>query len=261
MTATVGIEGQLTIAGASELKNIIESMKVHSATLNTSIDNADVTSWATTPPVAASTAIGLQQWSISVSAHFPAVPAFGKCGEFVFSNGYVVGADTWSMALSCGVFESTAFNNTCPTYASFVPGMISGSGSYECNLDSATAISGLGSGIAGAATFRMSDEATDNTLACNINAIQEDASLAIGSKNRVGYGFQTDGDITAAGTSPLFTAGTITKPDTTEVVLRAAGSRTYTGDAFWSNIGISVPMRGLVAITMTLQGTGALTIA
>lgn len=259
MTATVGIEGLISVAGASDLKDIIDAMASHTAILTTVTDNADVTAFASTPPVAASTAIGISQWSITVTAHFPINAAFGKCGDVTFANGYVVGVDTWAMALSCAVFDTTAFAASCPTFASFAPGLLTGSGSWECNLDSSTSIAG--SGTSGSATFRMTDETTvDNTLAASIHSIQETASVAIGSKNRVGYNFVTNGDITAAGDSTLFPAGTIAKPDTTEVVMRAASGKTYTGDAFWSNVGISVPIRGLISVTMTLQGTGTLTI-
>lgn len=260
MSMTTGIEGNLTVSDAGDLQDIIAAIKPYSATLNVAVDNADVTAFSSTPPVAASTAIGISAWTITLAARFPTTAAFGKCGNVTYANGYVVGPKAWSMAIACAVHESTAFASTCPTYASFVPGMISATGSYTCYIDSATSLAAAAT--SGNATFRLTDETTvDNTLACAINSIQKSAVVNVGAGNDVTYNFAANGNITAAGDSTLFPAGALAKPDTAEVVLRAAGSKTYTGDAFWSAVNISVPVRGLIDVGMTLQGTGDLTIA
>ena len=268
MAATIGIEGLISVPDTSggavdqtgfDLHHVLGSgVGPYSATLNESADSADTTEWASSVPVASTMTTGLKGWTMSVNGRFPGGNAkFGKCGQVTFANGYVLGSSAWAMALACGFADVTEFESSCPEYRAFLPGIISGSGSWTSLIDDTTAIAGTGD--SGAAVFRLTKESSvDNTLACNIHSVQEAASIAVGSKNGVVYNYVVNGNVTAAGDSPLFNSGALVRPDVTEVVLRAAGSRTYTGMAFWTSIGISVALDGLIDISLTLQGTGAI---
>jgi hypothetical protein len=52
----------------------------------------------------------------------------------------------------------------------------------------------------------------------------------------------------------------LTKPDITEIVLRASGDRDYTMLAFWTSISFSVAFGQLIDVSGTLQVTDAVTI-
>jgi hypothetical protein len=201
---------------------------------------------------------GINSWTGTINMRFPnPTVGSGRCGNVTFANGYALRVNQWSAALAAQLFETTEFDTTCPSWATFVPGLISGTGSYAGGIDDATAITLPAPN--GAATFRLTDESSvDNTLAGNIFITGAGPNIVVNQLNNVSHNFRFNGAITAAGDTPLFPSGAIGKPDITEIVVSADGNRDYTGFCFWTSVSITVPVQGLIDISVGIQGTGEL---
>jgi len=197
----------------------------------------------------------------------------GSTGLVTASGAYTTNVKSWTMELNAPPFESTAMTGAAQTFKSFVPGLISATGSWTANVDHATALV-LPNTVVATAVFKLvENSANDHTLSCNIVTTDVSFGATVGELVEVTVGFSVNGSITAAGTSasgipaPLFadaitsSAGVVQPPATGALVLRSATSRTYTVDAFWSSIRINVPVNDLVTYDIGFQGTSTLTIA
>jgi len=267
---TNGIEGLLSVADTStgavdqtgfDLHHLINSgVGPYSATLNLAAPALESTEWASTAPLALSHVPDINAATMSFSARFPqGAPKTGAEGLVTFSNGYVLHTDRYTLNLNWSAENGDAFSATPPTARAFVPGVFTGSGSYEGAVDDTTAI--VDAGATGSATLRLDDDTTDNTFAGAILLDAVSPSFVTGSQSRIANNFTVNGNLTVAGTAPPLPAGALAKPDITEIVLRASGSRTYTMDAFWSSLSFSVAFGQLIDVSGTLQITGDVTIA
>lgn len=230
------------------------------ATMTESTPSYDSTIWATTPPGSMSKITGMLNRTIAIQAKFPlASPATGKCGLVTFANGYVLHANGFSVNLNAAAYDATEFDaGTCPTSLSYVPGEISGSGSWEGGVSDTTTTGDAGD--AGAASFRLTPDTADNTIAGNIVVTNVNVGGAIGGGlNRITQAFDFNGDVTIAGTNPPLPTGAIGIPDVTELVWRVAGSKTFTVNAFWTSLSFQVSQNALIGVSGTLQCTGDMT--
>lgn len=274
MASTIGIEGNITSDDATTTKDLYHilnsGIKPFQFSAQIPTELAGNTGFATTVPNSESNISGLRSWTANFSGYFPRVAgAMGHEGLITYGSmsvgsGYVLGATGYSLNLSCGAYRDTEQAATAPTWDEFIPGIISGTGTMDVRIDDTTAIE---FGTEGAVTFRLNDEGAgeDNTISGSIIVTNVGPSVAVGQKNVAQISFSFTGDLTADGDNPLFpvtTPGTeekIVKPDITDVVLRASGSRDYDGSAFWTSIAIQCAIGSPVQVTGTLQGTGALT--
>lgn len=231
--------------------------KPYQANLQVNFPAIDTTAFASGLTSATSIA-DIGSWTGTINMRFPNPTAkTGAGGLVTFSNGYAVLVDQWSMNIAVAALDATSFASTPPTWRSFIPGLISASGSYAGGVDSSTALT---MGASGSATFRLSDESgTDNTLAASIFYTGINPSIPVGGRNAVAHNYQVSGAITAAGDTPLFPSGALGTPDTTEIVVTAASGRTYTGFCFLTSLAASVAIGSAIDITVGIQGTGALT--
>lgn len=268
MADTIGIEGLISSDDADTSKDLYHILNSgiapYSFTATIPTEIAVSTAFASTPPVAQSNISGLRSWTANFSGRFPrSSPAMGHeglatYGSMTVGSGYTAGLSGWTLALTAESFDCTEMASTPPTYRSFGPGIIAGTGTMSVRIDDTTPIE---VGTEGAITLRTNVESgDDNTIAGDIIVTSVAPSVAIGAKNTATINFAFTGPITSAGDSPLFPAGALTKPDVTDVVLRAAGSRDYDGSAFWTAINVSCQIGSPVDVTGTLQGTGDLTI-
>jgi hypothetical protein len=192
----------------------------------------------------------------------------GSTGLVTASGAYTANVKSWTMELNAPPFETTAMTGAAQTFKSFIPGLISGTGSWTANVDHSTALV-LPNTVVATATFKLVENSTgtDGTLSCAIVTTDVSFGTTVGELVEVTVGFSINGTITSAGTSatgipaPLFAPGTITAPPIDELQLRSATNRTYTGDAFWSSIRINVPVNDLVTYDIGFQGTSTWTIA
>ena len=274
MAATIGIEGLISSDDADTTKDLYHLLNngiapySFSAQIPTEI--AASTAFASTPPKAGTNISGLRSWTASFAGRFPrSSPAMGHeglatYGSMSVGSGYLLGLTGWSLSLSCESFDDTALASSPPTWRSFVPGLITGTGTMDVRIDDTTA---LEVGTEGAITLRTNVESTeDNRISGSIIVTGVSPSVAVGSKNTAQISFAFTGDISSAGDNPILPAGALgaaaelTKPDITDVVLRASGSRDYDGSAFWTALNINCAIGSPIDVTGTLQGTGALTL-
>jgi hypothetical protein len=191
----------------------------------------------------------------------------GSTGLVTASGAYTTNVKSWTMELNAPPFETTAMTGAAQSFKSFIPGLISGTGSWTANVDGTTALVLPNTEVASAVFKLVENASNDHTLTCAIVTTDVSFGATVGELVEVTVGFSINGTITAAGTSgsglpaPIFTAGSVAAPALGELVLRSATSRTYTGSAFWSSIRINVPVNDLVTYDIGFQGSGSWTIA
>jgi|DEB0MinimDraft_3_1074331.scaffolds.fasta_scaffold09542_3 hypothetical protein len=272
MADTIGIQGLLSSDDSTTTKDLYHLLNSgiapYSFSAQIPTEVAAITPFASTPPVAGSSISGLRSWTANFSGRFPrSSPAMGHEGLATFGSmsvgsGYLLGLTGWSLALSVESFDSTELSSTPPTWRSFVPGLISATGTFDVRIDDTTAIE---VGTEGAITLRTNVETTnDNEFSGNIIVTNVAPSVAVGSRNTAQISFVFTGPISVDGDAPMFpvaSAGTpdaLGKPDITDVVLRAAGNIDYDGSAFWTSLNINCAIGSPIDVTGTLQGVGAL---
>lgn len=272
MAQTIGIEGLVSSDDADTSKDLYHLLNTgiapYSFAAQIATEAAPITPFASTPPVAGSSISGLRTWTASFNGRFPRTsPAMGHqglatYGTMTVGSGYVLGISAWTLALACESFDATEGATTPPTWRSFVPGLISGSGTMTVRVDDTTA---LEVGTEGALTLRMNVETTvNNSFSGNIIVTNVAPSVAVGSKNTAQISFVFTGPISVAGDNPILPAGAsgvaaeLTKPDITDVVLRASGSIDYDGSAFWTSLNVNCAIGSPIDVTGTMQGTGTL---
>lgn len=270
MAHTIGITGLVAVPGTDSgatsqtgldlyylLGESTGGIKPYSVSGQITIDEHDVTAFASSLSTM-SYVSGISSWTATVQGRYPnSTAATGRCGQVTFANGYDDRVNAWTLALAAQAHETTEFASTCPTWRSFMPGLVSWNGSFAGGIDDTNA---LVFGASGSATLRMSDEAgTDNTLAGSIFYTGVGPTINVGQVNQVSQTFRGSGALTTAGDTPLFAAGAIGIPDDTEFVISADGSRTYTGRGFWTGINVSVAIGATIDVSVTIQGNGALT--
>lgn len=267
MAATVGMTGLVSSSDTGkDLYWLINTgTDPYSANVTIAGEAFAVPAFNNTAPIATDQIAGLKSWSGSFNARFPSGgAASGHTGLVTFANGYTTLIRGWTITASIAELDTTMQATTPPTWMTYVPGLASYSGSYECLVDSATAISAPSTG---AATFRISTEATnDNELAGSIVVTGVAVTGRVGDLWRVTVSFTVNGNLTTDGDSSFLevtTAGTplsLTTPDITAISIRTAGSRTYTGDAFVTGWTIGSRIGSAIESTVNFRGTGELTI-
>lgn len=258
-------------ATGKDIDTLYSNIKIDQASIRLNVTGAVLPTGFASNAAAAFIA-GLADWTVTANFFFPSTPKAGNAGLVTYASGYAAHVHSWSMQLAAAVAEITEFAATGPTWRSYMPGIVSASGQYVAKISDTTPLTApTAVGAApSSATFKLTDEsAADNTLAGSILAQQLGA--AAGSPNLATYGYQVSGQVTAAGDSPLFPAGTIGVPyweddGTPDVTVSgkwdgAGAARTFSGKCFWQQVSVNVDLNGVVNGSLTLRGTGALTLA
>lgn len=193
-----------------------------------------------------------------------------------FANGYVANLRRFSVGFAWTVQEATVSTGSALTAMSYLPGLGTVSGTYECYVDDTTAVALPGGATTGSATFTLNgDASTDHTLAGTIITTQLGISLPVGGRPVATYAYQFTGNITAAGdadgtgdwpASPWkywidSASGVIGTPVTGSLVLTAATGRTYTFNAFPTGITLECAVGQELTVAVSAQGTGDVTVA
>jgi len=259
MASTIGLTGLLSSDDGDNTKDLYRILNTSSDPSSGSItmtaDIANVSAFESANPIAIANAAGIKSATGSFNAFFPRDgAAFGDEGLVTFANGYTENVSGYTLNIACGSYDDTAFASTPPGFRTFIPGEISFSGSYQCNIDDATAHELPGT--SGAATFRLNDDTVDNSLAGTIIVQSVNWNVARGAKNNATVNFVGTGNLTSAGTNPLFAAGALATPNVTDIVLRAEGDIDWDGAAFWTSLGITCNIGSPITIAGSLQCTG-----
>lgn len=244
------------------------------STLNIVADGHDVTTYAASGASAMSNITGLKSWSGTITQYInPA--AIGSEGLVTYAAGYVVNAKSWTLTINVNTHDVTDFNSSGVTWRDFITGLYGWGGSYAANVDGTTAVSLPGGTSSDAdAEFKIKDHVSgtaDHVLQGNIITTQTGLSLPVSGLAEVTYNYtgngaleiEGDGDDTTifadlddGGTPNVFSV-----PAAGELVLQAASSRTYTGNAMVSSIQLTVNVGDPIQIVTNFQGTSTLTIA
>lgn len=250
-TATWG--AQTIFGGSAGL-----TMSPQRCVINVTGDEQDTTRWTGSAIAARSKLVGLRQWTATFTG-LASTPTMGNTGLITATGFSVAFAKGWDMAIACEPKDTTYFSGA-PTYRSFIPGLLSASGSFDTDADSANALALAPSPATG--TFRIADTATDHTIAATIAQLSISPDMPIGELATANCGFITSGDLTLAGSGgfiPILGTGTLAVPTAASLVITSTTSRTYTGSAFWSSVRIRVSVSELIQFEATFQGSGTLT--
>lgn len=264
MAVIVGYAGSVTWAGSTNNAQLASTGgEPINWTLTMNGDEHETTAFAGTG--AQTTFVkGLTSWSGTFETTLK-TPATGTAGLVTFAGGYVTNLIEWTMDIARDALDATVFG---ASERAFVPGLARISGTFRGYIDDTTAVTAVANTNEPATgTFKVREAgATDDTLSGSIFTRQLDLATSPAALGTVGYAYRLSGALTqstpSAGTT-ILVAGTFdpVADVASTITLAADGTRTYSGSAFWTSIGIRVAVGELVSVRVGFQGTGALTIA
>ena len=251
-TATWG--GQTIFGGSAGI-----TLSPASCALTTTGDDQDTTAWTGSTVTSRTSTVGLRTWTASFTG-YTSTAVLGSTGLITASGFSVAYARAWDMTINCEAAESTYFNS--PSWRSFIPGLLSASGSFETFADNGTAL--VLAPTAATGTFRLSDQATDQTIAATINQLSLNSTQTIGDIVMATIGYKVSGAMTLNGSgtfTPILGTGTLAPPAAAELIITSTTSRTFTGSAFWTSVRIRCAVDQLIEVEATFQGSDTLTAA
>jgi hypothetical protein len=259
MAAITGLTSDVVSWAGTFNAALLALLKPGSFTLNTNADSLDTTSYDAGAAAVRSKIKGLKSWDAEFQAQL-ANPRSGIGGN-VTGSAYATNIQRFELSLRAAALDSTTFTTTgARTFAS---GLVEWNGSFEGLVDSSVPITEAGSSTEPlTATFTVS---SGNTLAGTIFTTRAEVVSQVGELVLVRYDFDGSGHLTIAGSANMMpAASTQVTPAAGELVLKAheagASDKTYTGSAFWTEIGIRVDPAALSTVRVRCQGTGALVV-
>jgi len=261
MASTIGLTGLLSSSdGAGTiLEDLIDTAtSPYTGTINYTGVVADTSRFASSPPKSKTNAIGVGEWTVSASARFPGGGAdFGDVSDLTYSSLDDFKVSSWTLNMNWDEFDDTGMAAAGVTWREWVMGALSWTATVQCNIDDTTALPAVGASAT--ATFKINDDTADNTLAGTALVQNVSGVVSRGARNTATVTLQGTGDLTSAGTNPLFPAGALDKSAVTGIVLRAEGDVDYEGEALLRGCTISTGIGQLIDIGLDIRGTGALT--
>lgn len=273
MASTIGAKGLLDMSGEidnTDLKNIVEaaadpvSASISGTAPATDVSPLDGASGTLTSTQAAQ----IGSFTMSSNCVFPSGAAkYGSDGLVTLSSGNIGRVSSYTLTLSAQEFDDTAMATPPPTWATFIPGQISGTFSIETNIDDTGKLPTPGTKIENSGeggTFRISTATTvDNTIAADLIVTDVSPNIARGQKNTATVSGVLTGTITSAGDEALFGSGDVALPEDTDFTLHPddGGSTNYSGTVFWTSVAITCSINQPIDIALTMRGTGELTFA
>lgn len=263
----IGIGGAVTSwanndGGVGEL-NIAAAETAETAwTLRYFADEIDATAFGLTASSRAALA-GLKQWdgSITMQQATPSVGVAAALDWDQLSETLEPHVRDWQLVVTAPPVDTTSFSTT--GHKSFVPGVISWAATVNYFLDSAVAQPAIGG--SGTLTLTLS---SGNTLAGTGYLLSWNQSVSPAGRLIATVQVLGSGPIAATDGGANFFGGTASnlvrdadpEGNSSELVLTSSTSRTYTGDAFWTQVAINCPVDQKISATVNFQGTGDLTL-
>lgn len=225
------------------------------------------------PPTIVRTHLALPySWSGTITCRAHRTAVTGYSGSVSWSDSqYDTNIREWSLDLSWGEKDVTAFDGSGVVARTFLPLLASWRGAFSGFIDGTTALTlpNTGATTIGDLTLKLLETTTDDTLSGSAIVTQVGANVSALGEADVSYTFEGTGQLTAAGTnygansSGIFddVAGTLKTPAAGSLVLTATSGRTYTGNAFPNRLSWRTPVDGGIECVIGFRGTGALSIA
>lgn len=274
---TFGHQGSIVSWSGTQNTQLIGVIPSHTANLTMDGGTGDRTGYA----ASLSSRLhgpGLKSWGGSftgrmISTSLPQIGAYAGNIAFGGSDMYNSHIQSYSITIKADEHQFNDYNASATTggWASFAPGLLSLSGTYEALIDATAPLEDMFTQATSlpTGTFTLT---SGNTIACSVIPTQLSAAVQIGQFNKVTYGFQSSGAMTVAtgDDKNIFDAGTLAAPewdndsdgvaDRTLTMAAVTGSRTYAGAAFWTSININHNPAAYTEVSVTFRGSGALTI-
>lgn len=255
MAVIIGDTAAITWGGTENTALIATGSAPYQFVLNINAAEKDTTPLGTTN--AMTYGPGLYEWSGTISSRLaPAV--LGEAGIITGASGvYLANLIGWTMEISAPAKEITPVAASATGRKAFAPSIYSWGGTWTANIDSTTALTRAGLAYA-SAVFRLVDTTTDHTLTGNIVTTGVAGTVQIGEVAGVTYTYKGSGAIATAGSgNPIFPTNPLPRPTGGALVLTSATGRTYTGNAFWERISITVAPDENVSFEIGFRGSGS----
>ena len=240
----------------------------------------DVLSWQSSPTTALQNLAGIYTWQVDLEALWPrATPRLGNSGFITFGTaGYATNMLRYNLNITSEVHAWVPLTGSVVKTPYARPGVGSWGGSYTALVDATTSINAgpdpgdMGT-AAGTATFKLTEDGTDPTLAGAIVVTGWEVEAQRGNQTEIRYDFVGTGDLTAVAGSSLanilparvafpfdWDADSDGVPDGT-LTCTAVTGKTYSGPAFISSIALTCDPSQPIQVNVTAQGAGALAVA
>lgn len=219
---------------------------------------------------------GLAQWSGTISGYAFSAPALGNVGLLAYSSlrtEYTSHIDALRVRIESQPIDITEMNASVPYYRRFCPGISQWSATARAVVDSSSALVGphLTSDSAATATFTYGGSGAQLSGSARVVSVAPSMALKSNQKSTVDIGIQGTGALAASGTGSVFGSYTFGQPEWDQatsppsettapsivVNWASSGPRKFTGSCFWTSIELSWEVGSPVAITVSVQGTGA----
>ena len=251
MAATAGLAS--SVAWASTNDTFLALFRPKSVTINATGLELDTTGF-TGSLVVRDWINGIREWTGTLECEL-AAPISGHVGTITFASGYVANANAYTMDLSVTELDVTPFAPTA-RWKTYIPSIWGWNGTYSCYIDDTTALKTAGTPDPSAsATFTVNSTGT-NTLAGSIQITGASKNAAVGTASNVTYNYRGDGQLTAAGSANIYTAGTLSIPATSVMTVTWHSGRTWAGSCFLTGISLSTGVGQSARATLTVRGTG-----
>lgn len=265
---TRGDSGNVLSWGSGFYANLLAALTPMRCALFVGSDVIDVTGFQT---FAAARTEGLKQWRVNISAYAGTTPYIGNAGTLAYSaGGYALHVPKWTWRAQSAAIPNTEFNPSVE-WRSFMPDIFQADCSFDAGIDSGTALVLPPAPAAALPTLTLTYKA-GATLAASAIVNSMNASIAVRERNMAGYSVSGTGSWTAAGgifgtrtfgatinADPYWSAGGAAVG---AIVIQSSTGRTYSGaDSFWTGMTINCEVDKAVRVDLTVQGTGALTLA
>lgn len=235
-------------------------------TLSIDADEFDQTGFASGGQSFMSYIKGLNSWTADITMRL-GIPQIGNKGLFDTASATgVLHSRAWTMAIAATSKDVTVHNGSGVTWREFLPGLLSWGGTVTAHADTAVGIPTPAS--FSAVVFKLIENTSnDHTFTGDIILKNANPVVQVGEAATVQYNYRGTSTLTAAGSTgtgvpaTIFAAAAIARPAVGSLVLTSAASRTYTGDAFWTGVNINCAVDQPIEVTVSVQGTGALTAA
>ncbi len=271
-----------SVTAATDLKYLIDMLKVTELALNIDTDETD-TSELSGSGAAAEKLAGLTNGTASFSGFYPkAAPLMGNTGLVTYNGTAVAFVTDWSMDVDFGEQEITAFDGTTPpTVKQYMPsGIFTWGGSFSATASSAAAPAMPASpGASGtAAIFQLFKGATNNhTLSGAVNYKSLGHTIRKADKQTLAYTYSGSGPLTETQGDtydPLRVAPASSAPGTAtawgipsfdltaltpSIVITTGTGRTYTIKAYLKSLRIVVNVGQPIAVSGTIRMFGPIT--
>lgn len=271
----ISAEGNVASWGSANFYSVLLSkLSNHSATINVLGDAPETTAFNVTRKTFIP---GLKQWNFSIRGLlYVGTPTvrLGNVGLVSFSAGgfsYIV--DEYEVTLETDVHDITGMvgPSSPKLWRDWRPDILRGSGVIRGHATSDGTIVAPPDPTASLPTLTLTygDEATDDTLAGSVVLTPLTHTMNRGEKQRVEFGFQFTGDITAAGTGSPLGSGVLGAPSWSAggaavgaiVIDSESTDQRYSGtDSFYRSITIRCSVGEPVEFTIEGQGTDTLTL-